>query len=128
MLTDEQIKAAIAELFSDDYQPEHYDCVRIAYEWLDAQYLLHRNGIMWTPLKGIIERWGGRYVSSKDVCIAASIHPDVFGEYPKFNLPMNLTFPSKGRLSGIKSAGTQTNYDSAYDIKDGVYARFEELQ
>lgn len=127
MLTDEQIKAAIDDLF-DGYQPEHYDCVRIAYEWLDAQNLLKRSGLAWMPLKHLIERWGGRYVSENDVCIAARIHPRVFGTYPKFNLPINLTFPSKERLNDIGQAGTQKNYDAVCDINREYYEHFEANQ
>lgn len=128
MLTDEQIKAAIDDLF-DGYQPEHYDCVRIAYEWLDAQKKIKTKSNSWQLCtKHLIERWGGRYVAENDVCIAASIHDGIFGDYPAFNIASKLTFPSKDRLHGIESAGTQPNYDATCDIDSGFYKHFEANQ
>lgn len=105
MLTDEQIKAAIADLFSDGYQPEHYDCVRIAYEWLDAQKKTKTARRQW-PYKHTVEKWGGRYVGVKDIMIAGYMHPSIIGEYP-FNISKRLTLPSSSRLDGIGQARTQ---------------------
>lgn len=90
--------------YSEDRLHEHPDCIRIAYEWLDAQKKTKGKTTKVNPLKHLIERWGGRYVSTSDVEVAAMMHPDVKGEYPHFNISARLTEPSKKRLSGIGEA------------------------
>lgn len=119
MLTDEEIEAAKARTrysLSEGPHHEHNDCIRIAYEWLDAQAKLKApNARRSRPLKHIIEKWGGRYVSTTDVDVAAELHPDVHGRYPHFNISSRLTRPSDVRLSGIGEAFSQ-----------GYRERFEE--
>jgi|SRR6266404_2796895 len=58
---------------------QHDDCIRIAYEWLDAQ--VQTKGVIRRarPLKHIIENWAGRYVSQSDVEVAANLHPRIKG-------------------------------------------------
>ena len=94
---------------------EHPDCIRIAYQWLDAQKLRKTpSGKSWA-LKHIIEAWGGRYVSMTDVEIAGFLHPDINGRYPDFNLSARLIKPSQSRLNGLSEANTQNYNDDGYD-------------
>ena len=86
---------------------EHNDCIRIAYEWLDAQVKTKGFSKKQHALKHIIEQWAGRYVSQTDVDVAAELHPEIRGEYPYFNISSRLTRPSKSRLDGIGEAFTQ---------------------
>lgn len=104
MLTDAQIEKAKKEVAARDPHYEHNDCVRIAYEWLDAQKKLKHPRRSSRPLKHIIEKWGGRYVSRSDVEIAAHIHNEIIGEYPNFNISARLVEPSAERLKGIGEA------------------------
>lgn len=109
VLTDSQIeegkKRAKYSLESGGHH-EHNDCIRIAYEWLDAQTKI--KGISRKPvtLKHLIENWAGRYVSTSDVDVAATLHPEIKGAYPFFNISSRLTRPSKKRLEGIGEAFT----------------------
>lgn len=111
-LTSAQIAAAkkSTPYNGSDRLHEHDDCIRIAYEWLDAQ--VKTKGVMRKAyaLKHIIEKWGGRYVSSSDVEVAAHMHPAIHGRYPYFNISSRLTKPNARRLKSIGEAGTQENY------------------
>ena len=82
---------------------EHNDCIRMAYQWLDAQQLTQ--GMRIEDWKHIVERWCGRYISDSDVELAAFMHPKIEGKYPKYNISKRLTLPSSMRLSGIGEAG-----------------------
>ncbi|NWB51886.1 hypothetical protein [Pseudomonas sp. F8002] len=111
MLSDKQIDDAIKAAPStpgESNQPEHRDCIRFAYEWLDAQ--TKTKGIQKKPfdLKHLIQRWAGRYVSSSDVEVAAHLHPDIRGRYPYFNISSRLTSPSINRISNLGETYTQT--------------------
>jgi hypothetical protein len=86
---------------------EHDDCIRMAYEWLDAQNVRATPSGKSRPLKHIIEKWAGRYVSQSDVEVAAAMHPRIRGKYPDFNLSARLVLPSDKRLEGIGEALTQ---------------------
>ena len=102
---------------------EHDDCIRIAYEWLDAQVKIKGTVGHSFPIKHMIEKWGGRYVSQSDVEVAAAMHPDIRGEYPRFNISSRLTRPSDARLKGISEAKTQ-----GYEIDESsakAYSRTE---
>jgi hypothetical protein len=103
---------------------EHDDCIRIAYEWLDAQ--VKTKGVMrqTRPLKHVIEKWGGRYVSQSDVEVAAELHPEIRGTYPHFNISARFTRPSDTRLKNIPAAKTQDYSMSERHIKE-TYARAE---
>ena len=94
---------------------EHNDCIRIAYEWLDAQAKTKGVSRKARALKHIIEQWGGRYVSTSDVDVAATLHPDIHGTYPFFNISSRLTRPNKRRLNGVGQAFTQ-----GYTESDGL--------
>jgi len=89
---------------------EHDDCIRIAYEWLDAQKKTKGISSRLPPLKQIIENWAGRYISESDVEVAAVLHPDIKGNYPYFNISSSLVRPSDARLVGIAEARTQARY------------------
>ena len=117
MLSDAEIErgkqSTTYSLKQEEPLHEHNDCVRIAYEWLDAQ--VKTNGVSRKPraLKHIIEQWGGRYVSTSDVDVAAELHPEIHGKYPFFNISSRLTRPAKRRLTGIGQAFTQGYTESA---------------
>ncbi|MCP3397102.1 MULTISPECIES: hypothetical protein [unclassified Bradyrhizobium] len=104
---------------------EHDDSVRIAYQWLDAQTTTKRKLRRAYPLKEIVEIWGGRYVASFDVAVAAEIHPQIRGTYPQFNISPRLTLPSDHRLTGIAEARTQDYLLTAAHIIQ-IYRRIEE--
>lgn len=126
MLSAEQIAAAKKDFrysHPGDVFHEHDDCIRLAYEWLDAQNIRATPSKEFRPLKHIIERWAGRYVSQDDVEIAASLHPRIRGKYPNFNLSTRLVLPSDRRLEGIGEALTQ-DYRARLDPQ--VYAMREE--
>ena len=106
MITDVQIEEAkLRTKYSKKGQlHEHNDCIRIAYEWLDAQRKTKTARKKNFPLKHIIEKWGGRYVSQSDVEVAVSLHPEIYGIYPNYNFSSRLTEPSIERLRGIGEA------------------------
>jgi hypothetical protein len=90
----------------DSHHHEHNDCIKIAYQWLDAQKKTKGISVKGNALKHLIENWGGRYVSTSDVCVAAELHPDIHGKYPRFNISTRLTEPSTTRLDGLPEAMT----------------------
>ena len=110
-LSDEAIKLAKTKAGFDFPNPdESNDCVRIAYEWLDAQTKVRTVTRRSLALKHIIESWAGRYVSQYDVEVAAQMHPKIIGKYPRYNLSARLTEPAKFRLDGIEEAGKHAGY------------------
>ena len=112
ILTDEQIEEAKQRVHYTTGQPlhQHNDCIRIAYEWLDAQQTINTAQKHGFALKHLIEKWGGRYVSQSDVEVAAYMHPAIRGAYPFFNISARLTLPADDRLDGIGEAHTHSNY------------------
>ncbi|QJP93749.1 hypothetical protein [Pseudomonas fluorescens] len=125
MLTDEQINAAKKTTrYSTTEKPlhEHNDCIRFAFEWLDAQ--VKTKGCTKKPhqLKHLIERWAGRYVSTHDVDVAAQMHPDIHGDYPYFNISSKLTNPSFTRISGLGETYSH-NHGDRHDL--GKYSKSE---
>ncbi|NWA08302.1 hypothetical protein [Pseudomonas gingeri] len=125
MLTDEQIEAAKKTTrYSTPEEPvhEHNDCIRFAYEWLDAQTKTKGRGKTFYPVKHLIERWAGRYVSTHDVDVAAHMHPDIHGVYPIFNISSKLTSPSFDRISNLDEAYAHNQGDK-HDL--GKYSRSE---
>lgn len=122
MITDQQIEDAKKNtVYNSIEKPlhEHNDCIRMAYEWLDAQVKIKGKTTKTHPIKHYIERWCGRYVSAADVDVAAHMHPNVHGKYPHFNISARLTLPSKNRLTHIGEAFTQGQHLSGRD--DDVY-------
>jgi len=114
MLNDKQIEQGKAEAkLGDDPHHEHPDCIRIAFEWLDAQARTSSSNKRTTrPLKHLIENWANRYVSQSDVEVAAYLHPDIIGTYPHFNISSRLIRPNGRRLKGIQEAGRHSYTDS----------------
>jgi hypothetical protein len=125
MLTDEEIeygKKHVTYSLKEGGHHEHNDCIRMAYEWLDAQNKI-RSPIKKTyALKHIIEKWAGRYVSTTDVDVAAFLHPEISGTYPHFNISARLTEPSVSRLKGISEAH---KHDYRKRFESSVYSRSE---
>jgi len=111
-MEDNQIEEARRRIKYSTGQPlhQHNDCIRIAYEWLDAQQIIGSAQKQAFSLKHLIEKWGGRYVSQSDVEVAAYMHPRIEGTYPYYNISARLTLPSEDRLSVIGEAFTHSNY------------------
>lgn len=121
-ISTDQIRQAKSEtVYSDKPHHEHDDCIRIAYEWLDAQAKTKGQMRKTYPLKHIIEKWGGRYVSTTDVEVAAHLHPGIVGKYPLYNISSRLTLPRAERLRDIAEAHTQ----SSKKLDEKIYARTE---
>ncbi len=101
MLSDTEIEIAKSKVkysFSDGVRHDNNDCIRMAYEWLDAQRKIKNLTTKSYPLKHIIEKWAGRYISTSDVDVAAFLHPDICGEYPHFNISARLIEPPSSKL------------------------------
>ena len=124
MLTNEQIEEAKKKTdYSSKVSHGHHDCIRIAYEWLDAQKKVKSIRMCYHPLKHLIEAWGGLYVSQADVEVAATLHPEIRGEYPNFNLSLRLTEPADARLQHIELVFSHKNKmenhnPKAYKVKE----------
>ncbi|WP_439373138.1 hypothetical protein [Bradyrhizobium sp. DASA03120] len=103
---------------------EHDDCIKIAYEWLDAQTKTKAPLKRSHPIKHIIEQWGGRYISSSDVEVAAVLHPRIKGRYPYFNISSHLTLPHADRLAEIPEARGQ-GVELTSDHVSQTYSRIE---
>ncbi|WP_339033384.1 hypothetical protein WHZ78_16640 [Bradyrhizobium symbiodeficiens] len=127
MLSAEEIAAAKkrTKYGTKDRHHEHDDCIRIAYEWLDAQPKTKGAVRGSRPLKHHIEKWGGRYVSQNDVEVAAQLHPHVHGVYPFYNISRLLILPSEARLARITQARSQDYAISARHINEVYGSRAE---
>ena len=126
MITSTDIENAKRRLHLKDPNHQHEDCIRIAYEWLDAQKKLKNPRSSHAALKHYIEEWAGRYVSRSDVEVAAEIHPLIKGHYPSYNLSSRLVEPSLSRLDNIAEANTQSHYRENHVSNVGRrYARSE---
>ena len=121
MITDEDIERAKqrTKYHLESRHHEHNDCIRIAYEWLDAQKKTKKPAQKANVSKHLIEKWAGRYVSASDVCVAAELHPEICGVYPFLNISSRLTEPSIERLKGISEAMKHSNYRESF--KSSVY-------
>ena len=106
MITDKEIEDAKLQVEYRNNPPhhEHNDCIRMAYEWLDAQQKTKSPTKKTYAIKHLIEAWAGRYVSTSDVEVAAYLHPVINGRYPHYNISARLTEPSTTRLEGIEEA------------------------
>ncbi|WP_215757257.1 hypothetical protein, partial [Gluconobacter sp. P5H9_a] len=72
MLTDKEIndaKIGFKYQHPSDILHEHEDCIRMAYEWLDAQTTIKTKPKHSRALKHIIEKWAGRYISDAQTTI-----------------------------------------------------------
>ena len=122
MLSDSEIENAKKETKYSHGQPhhEHNDCIRMACEWLDAQKKTKGHIRKSYDIKHLIEKWAGRYVSQSDVEVAASLHADIKGKYPYFNISSRLTEPSKNRLNNISEA-FKHDYQKRHDPSTYTY-------
>jgi hypothetical protein len=101
-ITDEQIEAAKRTTeYSVEPQHRHNDCIRVAYQWLDAQRIIKNPTGKNRALKHIIEKWAGFHISISDVEVAARLHPDIHGTHPYYNIHGNLVHPAGCRLVGL---------------------------
>ena len=112
MISDEEIENAKKKTCYTltDHSVQHNDCIRIAYEWLDAQKKIKSKIKEQYPIKHMIENWAGRSVSITDVDIASYLHKAISGEYPYYNISSKLTEPFIGRLENIGEAFKHNNY------------------
>jgi hypothetical protein len=119
-ITKQQIDAAKKKTnYSlDEPHHEHDDCIRIAYEWLDAQHKTKTKCRHPFPLKHLIEKWAGRYVSTSDVEVAATIHQHIKGQYPNYNISSRLIEPSTSRLEQIGEAYKHDYRDRHCPVSD----------
>ena len=105
MITEKQIEEAKAETkYQFRAYHRHNDCILAAYEWLDAQTKTQNIVKNSRPLKHMIENWTGQYISQADIEVAASLHPEIIGTYPRFNISARLVLPSDRRLASISTA------------------------
>jgi len=120
LLTTDQIqRAKLHTKYSDgDVSHEHDDCIRIAYEWLAAQKRTKSVTKEVFALKHLVEAWAGRYVSQSDVEVAAHLHEDLIGLYPRYNISSRLTLPAADRLEGIQQANKHASYTSGFREED----------
>ena len=85
---------------------EHNDCIRMAYEWLDAQRTIKRQRM--GDWKHLVEYWCGRHISDADIEIAALLHPSIqvriYRRMTILNVSMRLVLPRGDRLRGISEA------------------------
>ncbi|QAR32692.1 hypothetical protein EP073_04495 [Geovibrio thiophilus] len=103
-LTDREINEAKKRtkyIYPDNISHEHNDCIKIAYEWLDAQKKNKSQTTKRFMLKHYIQEWSGKYISTSDVEVAATLHPEINGQYPFYNISSRLTEPSVSRLENI---------------------------
>jgi hypothetical protein len=116
MISDEMIEIAKKETtYSLEAHHSHNDCIRMAYQWLDAQKKIKTKCSIPHGIKNIIRQWAGRFISISDVEIAAFLHPDIHGQYPRFNISSRLTEPSIDRLKDIPEAFTHPAYRDDFD-------------
>jgi len=112
MLTDQQIDNAKKEtIYPFAPHNQHNDCIRICYEWLDAQVKTKNAQTFIHDWKFLIRPWAKRYVSKTDIMVAALLHPDVFGKFPYYNISKRYTEPSIGRLYEIPEAFKHMDYE-----------------
>ena len=102
---------------------EHDDCIRMAYEWLDAQIPTKTPIRRRYALKHLIEAWSGRYVSQSDVEVAAHLHPHISGSYPFFTFSSRLVEPSINRLEHLEEAFKHSPDRTRHDASN--YSRTE---
>lgn len=124
MLSDTDIEIAKQHtVYKTAPRHEHPDCIRLAYEWLDAQTKLTGAPVTWRPIKHLIERWAGRYVNQTDVEVAATLHPEIRGRYPNYSISMRLIRPHERHFDGIGEALKHPRYRDEY--RNDIYFKEE---
>ena len=105
ILTHQKILDAKNALKLHKPQHEHDDCIRMAYEWLDAQKAIKtKRSDDW---KHLVEYWCGRSITTDDLKIAAHLHPKIERDGDALNIGKRMALPSFERLIGISEAKTQ---------------------
>jgi hypothetical protein len=119
LITAREIAEAKARTQYTNRNPLHEDddCIRMAYQWLDAQIRLKMPRKHHLALKHCVEHWAERYVSQSDVEVAAAMH-GLSGRYPYYNYSAQLVWPSPRRLEGILQARTMKNYRQHDPLRD----------
>jgi hypothetical protein len=111
IITDEQIKEAKANTrYTLEPHHMHNGNIRAAYQWLDAQPKLTGAAKKRLALKHTIQKWAGFYVSQSDVEVAAYLHPDIFGVYPRYNISDSFVHPADCRLVGLIQRRTKRGF------------------
>ncbi len=105
--TDSEIDRAIGYVFgSVVYRTrpvDHFDEVRVAYAWLNAQNIIGR--INCTVPRVMIENWGGRKISNFAIEVAIHLHPYLKLDVRcRTNISREFREPHKIRLQGIATA------------------------
>lgn len=116
--TDEQITEARCKQ-CPSFMKASPDKVRVAFAFLDAQKLV-KVGKTPCALKHFVESWAGVHISKEDVEVAATLHPNIEGEYPYYNLASNLIMPCYQRLNGL-----QTPFKDGYRFRHTDYTKAE---
>lgn len=118
MITEKQIEEAKAETkYQFRAYHRHDDCILAAYEWLDAQIKTQNIVKNSRTLKHMIENWAGQYISQADIEVAALLHPDVIGNYPRLNISARLVLPSDRRLASISTAKTGSYAPEGFEVR-----------
>ena len=98
--------------------------VLMAYQWFDAQNKIKNENKKLFDYKHTIEQWCGSYISTSDVEVAATLHPDVFGSYGSYNISSRLVKPNDSRLLDIPEAFMHKYYRDLFD--ESLYPLFED--
>jgi hypothetical protein len=101
-LTGQQIADAKKAANLRNPRHEHDDCIRMAYEWLDAQKTTKATRM--DDWKHKVEHWCGRHITEDDVLVAALLHPRIEPQGYQLNISQRLVLPSFERLIGIGEA------------------------
>jgi hypothetical protein len=97
---------AINEDFTLDGFVPFTDCVRIAYQFLDAQKKIKNPTVSRVPIKSAMKDWSGFYVSGSAIDLAISLHPELVGDHLCLNIPRSQwVIPDRARLAGVMQAG-----------------------
>ena len=107
-VTDEQVRAALVGVRPAGPNPNR--SVRICMEWLAAQTPKVSAASQELPLKHVIEKWAGSYVSTTHVKVAAELL-HIPGDYPLYHLQSNWVWPDIARLAPY---GSDNYYEPSY--------------
>ena len=120
MLTADQIREARSQTYytvPDGKPTKCDDCVRLAFEWLDAQARTKSPNTRYWSLKHLVEDWSGMHISRTDVEVAAHLH-GLIGLYPNYNIHTKWVEPSLKRLEGIARANSVPSYREHHKTTD----------
>lgn len=101
---------------------ESFDCIRIAYEFIDAQRASGKKR-KFSSIKNHVEKWAGRYISAADFDIAIQFHPEFHGENGFYNIELPLVMPDLNRLREIREA-----FSHKYEFDPSLLNQFELME